>query len=130
MDSEALPQRAASSRRSRTNDTRPLKLSKGSSRDFQDIVSDNVMQSDIPEYRSNAEENQQFECQLTHSRSPSTNASELPNVAVLQILTTLLMFSCMLVSRYLVASHLLLNCNCAATCDAISRGFKSFRSIG
>ena len=72
MESEALPQRAANSRRSRTKDTRPSKISKGSSSDFQGTKSDSKLQSDIPDYRSNAEENQQFECELTNSRWLST----------------------------------------------------------
>ena len=63
MESEALPQRAANSRRSRSNSTRPSKISKPSSSERQETQSDNKLQSDLPEYRSNAEENQQFECE-------------------------------------------------------------------
>lgn len=61
MDTEALPQRAANSRRSRAKDSRAPKISKTSSNDRQETHSVSEPQSHLPEYRSNAEENQQFE---------------------------------------------------------------------
>lgn len=67
MDPEALPQRAANPRRSRTQDSRASKISKRSSSDDQETTSDNKL-SDLSVYRSNAEENQQFECELLHGR--------------------------------------------------------------
>ncbi|DBA84097.1 hypothetical protein WJX77_003967 [Trebouxia sp. C0004] len=60
MDAEALPQRPAGGRRSRTQDSRPSKISKN------DISGDKRARpserpDDLPEYRSSAEHDQNFE---------------------------------------------------------------------
>ncbi len=64
MDTEALPQRSASGRRSRTQDIRPSKVAKNTRQDTEQA--EPIRNADLPEYRSSAEQDQQFECELMH----------------------------------------------------------------
>ena len=69
MDAEALPQRPAGGRRSRTQDSRPSKIAKkGISGNERAQPSERP--DDLPEYRSSAEHNQNFECELEFKSIP------------------------------------------------------------
>ena len=63
MDAEALPQRPAGGRRSRTQDSRPSKIAKNGI-SGNERAQPSERPDDLPEYRSSAEHNQNFECEL------------------------------------------------------------------
>ena len=138
----ALPQRAAGSRRSSTKDTRPCKLATATSEDspkpVEQLHSDNKPHSDLPEYRTNAEQNQRFECQLGRSRAcaPVQNSNRLrlctePLEMLAQISTTLQMCSCMPVSCNFAPGMSMLQRHHQYDVYALKcRGSKFVRSIG
>ena len=64
MDAEALPQRSAGARRSRTQDTRPRKIAKDTGNDDRQERHSNPTTEALAEYRSSAEQDQQFECEV------------------------------------------------------------------
>ncbi len=63
MDAEALPQRPAGGRRSRTQDSRPSKIAKNGTLGNEG-AQPSERPDDLPEYRSSAEQDQKFECEL------------------------------------------------------------------
>ena len=63
MDAEALPQRPAGGRRSKTQDARPSKVAKNGF-SGNERAQLNERPDDLPEYRSGAEHDQDFECKL------------------------------------------------------------------
>ena len=63
MDVEALPQRPAGGRRSRTQDSRPSKIAKNGT-SGNERAQPSERPDDLPEYRSSAELDQNFECKL------------------------------------------------------------------
>ena len=73
MDSEALPQRAAGSRRNAPRDVSPSGGAKEVPLETQSFRTDaapgHQQQSDLPEYRTNAEQNQRFECEDAQSQA-------------------------------------------------------------
>ena len=62
---DAVSQRSGGSRRSRTQDNRPAKIAKDASNDDGKAQHSKANYEALPEYRSSAEQDQQFECKLS-----------------------------------------------------------------